>query len=146
MEHKGPPEAVMETVQRFVEWRKKTGLSPKTSATYNILYDDPDVVAAADYRMDICAAIKTEVKENSYGVISKTIPQCRCARLRHLGAWDNLGDSVAALYAGWLPESGHTLGKFPIFVHRVNLFPETPEHELITDIYMPIEPNSAANS
>jgi len=34
--------------------------------------------------------------------------------------------------------SGQALRDFPLYFHRVNLFSNVPEHEWITDIYLPL--------
>ena len=138
LEHLGPPERINDSVRKFIAWRKENQLSPQKSATYNLLYDDPALTDPEQFRMDICAAIKTDVKENTYGIITKVIPSGRCAVLRHIGANENIRESVSYLYGSWLPESGQELRDFPCFFHRVNLFPDVPEHEMITDIYLPL--------
>ncbi|MHB1285572.1 MAG: GyrI-like domain-containing protein [Leptospirales bacterium] len=38
-----------------------------------------------------------------------------------------------------MPESGEDLRDFPLYFHYLNLITETPEHELITDIYLPLK-------
>nr|WP_231855061.1 GyrI-like domain-containing protein [Photobacterium profundum] len=43
------------------------------------------------------------------------------------------------LYGQWLPESGEELRDDPCFFHYMNFFPEVSEHELITDIYLPLK-------
>jgi len=45
---------------------------------------------------------------------------------------------VHYLYDDWLPLSGEELRDFPCLFHYINLFPEVAEHELITDIYLPL--------
>ena len=139
LEHRGAPEFVYDSVSTFIEWRKANKLSPKVSETYNIFYDDPNTTEPEKYRVDICASVKEDVKGNPQGIVTKVIPGGRCALLRHTGSSDNLGDSIRNLYSQWLPSSGEELRDFPCFVHRVNLFPEAPEHELITDIYLPLK-------
>jgi AraC family transcriptional regulator len=139
LEHRGSPGLINASVQRFIEWRKENKLSPTVSATYNIVYDDPATVEPEAFRLDICAATNADVKENSYGVIAKVIPAGRCAVLRHIGPDDNIGHSIHYLYKQWLPESGEELRDFPLFFHRVNLFPDIPEHEAIIDIYLPLQ-------
>ena len=76
--------------------------------------------------------------DNPQGVITKKLPGGRCALLRHLGSLDNIGVSVHYLYGEWLPNSGEKLRNFPCFFHYINLLPEVLEHELITDIYLPL--------
>lgn len=138
LEHNGPLHRVHETLQQFVAWRKALGPSPKTSRTFNIYYDDPELVAAQSYRMDVGAELFSTLKPNHFGVVKKTIPDLLCAKLRHQGSWNGLGTSMRRLCADWLPASHYEAGSFPIFVQRVNLFPEVPESDLITDIYLPV--------
>jgi AraC family transcriptional regulator len=81
LEHRGNLETVFNSVKTFIQWRKLNKLSPKVSQTYNVIYEDPATVAPQDYRIDICASTKTDVKDNEHGVINKTIPAGRCAVL-----------------------------------------------------------------
>ena len=134
LEHRGHRNDMGASTRRFVEWRRQNGLPPKTSATYNVVYKH----AADDCHYDLCAATSRAVADNAYGVVGKTIPAGRCALLRHVGTEDALGNAVSFLYATWLPQSGEKLRDFPLYFHRVNLFPDVPEHEWITDIYLPL--------
>ena len=138
-EHQGPVETVNNSVGEFIKWRKKNKLSPAVSRSINILYDDPETVAPTDYRTDICAELKTPIKSDDDKIVMKIIPNGKCARYRHQGSWNGLERSIRALYGEWLPDSGEQLRDFPIFLEWKNFYPETPENELITDIYLPIK-------
>jgi AraC family transcriptional regulator len=59
--------------------------------------------------------------------------------IRHLGSHDRIGESATYLYREWLPGNGEELRDFPLFFHYLNLKSETREHELITDIYLPLK-------
>lgn len=137
-EHRGDQQLIGNSIQRFIEWRKQNHLPPKVSATFNILYDDPTKVAPEDYRLDICAAVNGDVADNQYGVVGKTIPGGRCAVLRHVGADDALGETVRYLRTEWFPQSGEALRDFPIYCQRVKFFPDVPENEAITDVFLPL--------
>lgn len=137
-EHRGDPRLVGDSVRRFIAWRKLNRLPPNSSATYNILHNDPTQVAAEDYRLDICAATDLDIADNPFGVVGKTIPGGRCAVLRHSGSDETLGESVRYLYSQWLPQSGETSRDFPIYLQRVSFFPDVPEHAAVTDIFLPI--------
>lgn len=140
VEHRGDPARVNESAQRFVEWRKVTGLSPVASSdTFGIAYDDPNTTEPEQFRFDIGGEVETIVPANSQGVINKVIPGGRCARLRHLGSHERLGESAYYLYRDWLPQSGEELRDFPLFFLYQNLITDTPEHELITDLYLPLK-------
>lgn len=142
-EHTGPLEHMHGTLRQFIEWRKASGPSPEVSRTFNIYYDDPALVHASRYRMDVAAELKSVLKPNEHGIVKKVIPDLLCAKLRNHGSWDGLGAAMRDLYARWLPASGYEVGAFPIFVERINLYPAVAEQDLITDIYLPLKSATA---
>jgi AraC family transcriptional regulator len=138
LEHRGDPARIGETIRQFIAWRKGVKLSPKTSATYNILFDDPNETPADEFRLGICAVTQAPVSPNDVGVMHSVIPGGRCAILRHIGSDHTFGDAVRYLYAMWLPDSGEQLRDFPLYCQRVTFFPDVPEHEAVTDIFLPL--------
>lgn len=146
LEHRGDPNLLGESIRQLIEWRKQHNRwrslpereSPQISATFNIIYNNPAEIAPAEYRCDLCASIDLDVVDNPFGVVTKTIPGGRCAVLRHIGSNDNIGESIRFLYAEWLPQSGAEPRDFPLYFQRVSFFPDVPEHEAITDIFLPI--------
>ncbi|WP_437289787.1 AraC family transcriptional regulator [Sorangium sp. So ce406] len=139
VEHRGDPKRILESVRQLIAWRKDNGLPPRASATFNVLYDDPAETPPEAYRADLCAGIRRPVSGNPFGVVEKAIPGGRCAVLRHVGCDDTLYGAVKYLYATWLPASGEELRDFPLFLQRVRFFPEVPDHEAITDIFLPLQ-------
>ena len=140
LEHRGSPESILESVGIFIDWRKETQLSPKDGAkTFGIAYDDPKTTEPSEFRFDICGSVLADVPANSQGVTTKTIPGGRCAIVQHIGSLDNISDSIHYLYGTWLPDSGESLRDFPCFFHYLNLIPDVSEHELVTDVYLPIK-------
>ena len=139
-EHRGAPSLVNNSVGIFIDWRKASGLSPvKTCQTYGIAYDNPDTTDPSQFRFDICGSVLSDVPENPHRVITKMIPDGRCAVIRHHGSHDRIGTCAYYLYREWLPNSGEELRDFPLYFHYLNLLPDTPEHELITDVYLPLK-------
>jgi AraC family transcriptional regulator len=140
LEHAGPATLLNNSVQRLIEWRKATGLSPISECqTYGIPYNDPNTTAPEDFRFDICASVAQEVPVNTQGIITKTIPGGRCAMATHAGSRDRISESVYELYRQWLPESGEELRDFPVYFRYLNLDMDTPEHEHLTEIYLPLK-------
>ncbi|MBI3480305.1 MAG: AraC family transcriptional regulator [Nitrosomonadales bacterium] len=138
--HRGAPELVNDSAQIFIEWRKQSGLSPvKASKTFGIVYDNPETTEPEKFRFDICGTVTEDIPGNPQGVVNGAIPGGRCAVVRHLGAHDRLRESIYYLYREWLPGSGEELRDFPLYFHYLNFMPETPELELITDIYLPLK-------
>lgn len=139
LEHRGSPQEVPASVRRFIVWRKANASPPSRSATFNILFDDPRTALPEEYRFGICCAVAGQFKENAEGVVAATLPAGRCAVIRHSGPLDLAEETIRALYRDWLPRSGEELRDFPLFVQRLSFFPEVPEHEAKTDIFLPLK-------
>jgi AraC family transcriptional regulator len=136
-EHCGPPELEYETSKKLIEWRIQHRLSPAAHRTYGVHYTDPQSVAPVDHRVDFCVTYDQPVQPNPLGIVNKTIPATRCAVARHLGS-RRFNATAVYLYREWLPKSGERLGAYPIFFHYVNVGPNVQEHEMITDVYLPL--------
>lgn len=139
MKHLGEPSTIGATIQRFIVWRKANGLGPKTGATYNVFHCDPRTTPAADYRLDLCVATNRTFDRDSSGVEAGLIPGGRCAVLRVVGSSDDLEAAALFLYRDWLPQSGEEPRDFPLYCQRVSFFPDVPEAEAVTDLYLPLE-------
>jgi len=140
LKHRASPDLINDTVSAFTEWRKESGLSPeKSSNSYGIAYDDPKTTEPEKFRFDLCGSVNKDVPVNPQGVTTSTIPGGRCARIRHHGPHEGMSAAICALYQEWLPESNEALRDFPCFFHYLNLFPAVDEHELLTDIYLPLK-------
>ena len=137
LEHHGPPHLEYDTARRLIAWRLKNGLPPDRHRSYGVHYTDPRSTAPADHRVDFCISVHQDVAPNPQGVINKVIPGGRCAVARHLGSREHNAAAVY-LYEVWLPRSGELLRDFPIFFHYVNVGPQLLEHEMITDVYLPL--------
>lgn len=138
MSHRGDPARLGETIRRFIAWRKAAGLPPRASATFNIFHCDPHTTPPEDFRLDLCAATDCAVAPNIDGVESGVIPGGRCARLRVIGGSDDLETPALYLYRDWLPASAEELRDFPLYCERIRFFPDVPQHEAITDLFLPL--------
>lgn len=139
MEHHGDPQGVYEAVKRFIAWRRASGLGRDASDTYTVFHSDPRNTPPAEFRLDLCAATEREIAANSAGVEAGLIPAGRCAVLRVIGGSENLEGPATLLYRDWLPNSGEEPRDFPLFCQRVALYPDVPEHETVTDLFLPIQ-------
>ncbi|ADM08536.1 transcriptional regulatory protein [Parvularcula bermudensis HTCC2503] len=139
MSHRGEPERLGQTIRKFIAWRKANGVRAGTHATYTIFHTDPDSVASEDYRIDLAAATDRATTCADEDIESGLIPAGRCAVLRIIGQSDNLRHAAEFLYRQWLPASGEELREFPLYAQRVSFFPDVPEHEAITDLFLPLK-------
>jgi AraC family transcriptional regulator len=138
LEHRGNVLNLGDSIRKFIEWRKANALPPAKSATFNIIHNDPNETPPEDFRFDLCAATDRPIAPNEAGVRESLIPGGRCALLRHRGSDDQLGYSIMHLYSSWLPSSGEELRDFPLFMQRLKFFPDVPDSEAETDIYLPL--------
>lgn len=96
MEHRGDPETIGATIQRFIAWQKATGLSPKSSQTFNVFHSDPRTTPPAECRKDLCVGTDRSIEACGERIEAGVIPGGRCAVLRVVGNTDNL-DPAALL-------------------------------------------------
>ena len=138
IEHEGSPETEGLSIKKLIDWRKEKGYLPSPNhRNYGLHYNNHRVVSPERYRVDLCISVEKEIEENSYGVINKVIPACRCAKATHIGSREHV---LAAeyLYEKWLPESGEVASELPIIFYYVNVGPNIESHEMITDVYLPL--------
>lgn len=140
LEHCGPAGLVNQTTSRFIEWRKQSGQSPVASSrTFGIPYNNPDTTAPEDFRFAICGEIHEAVASNGFGVHERVIPAGRCVVVRHVGSPDHIGETIYPIYRDWLPASGEELRDHPLFFHYLSVYPETPQDQWQTDVYVPLQ-------
>jgi len=137
-EHRGAPQREYETARKLIAWRVENRLPPDRHHSYGVHHTDPRTTLPEMHRVDFCVSFDQAVPPNPHGVINKVIPGGRCAVARHLGSRAHNAAAVY-LYEVWLPQSGEAVRDFPIFFHYVNVGPHVQEHEMITDVYLPLK-------
>ena len=136
--HAGDPRRLNDTIHRFIAWRQRARLPRDRHATFNILYADPETTPPAQFRMGIAVATDGPIAPNDEGVVESHLPGGACARLRHRGSTDFLEPVFRCLYGEWLPSSDRELRDFPPFLQRVAFYPDVPDQEAITDVFVPL--------
>jgi AraC family transcriptional regulator len=138
-EHRGDPQTLEATIQRFIAWRKAAGLSPANSQTYNIWYSERRPANPADYAMDLCVGVGPDrpIEPGAEGAKAGEIPGGRCAVLRVTGDTHNLEPAALYLYRDWLPASGEEMRDFPIYCQR--FFVDAPEQGTAAELYLPLK-------
>jgi len=139
MEHRGDPATIGVTIQRFIAWRKATGLPITTNPTYNVFHSDPRTTPPTEYRLDLCVGTDQPIVANGERIEAGMIPGGRCAVLRVVGNTDNLESAALHLYRDWLPASGQETRDFPLYCQRLTFFPDVPAHEAVADLFLPLK-------
>lgn len=140
LEHRGAPGLVNESVRKFIEWRLQSGQSPVASSrSFGIPFGNPDTATAEEFRFAICGETHEPVAANEFGVTERVIAGGRCVVVRHVGSTDHIGESIYPIYRDWLPTSGEELRDEPLFFDYLSIYPETPQDQWQTDIYVPLQ-------
>lgn len=147
MSHIGAPQRLGQTIRHFIAWRQANQLPPARSRTFNLLYDDPSTVDPAEHRFDLACSLAhwpldrplPAAAADAPAVFRLCLAEGLCARIRHIGPDDQLGQAVQYLYQHWLTTSDYQLRDAPLFFERVKFFPEVNEADMVTDIYLPVQ-------
>lgn len=139
VEHRGDPETLDVTIQKFIAWRKAAGMSPKTHPVFNIWHTERRPANPADYRMELCVGIDADqfIDPADETVREGEIPGGRCALLRVTGDTHNLEPAALYLYRDWLPPSGEETRDFPIYCQR--FFLDEPELGTAAELHLPLK-------
>ncbi len=135
LRHRAPAATLGASIRKLIDWRRANGLAPTRAATFNIFHGDPDDAASGPFGIDLAVATMAEPGE---GMERGELPAGRYAVLRQVGSPDDLRAGFDYLYGEWLPQSGEEPRDMPPFAQRVSFFPEVPEHEAVTDLFLPL--------
>ncbi|MFA5265418.1 MAG: AraC family transcriptional regulator [Opitutaceae bacterium] len=137
--HIGPYAECGKAWDKLCTWLGKEGLLGPGCRLIGVSYDDPEITPPHKIRYDACVTVDDTFRPvGKIGV--QTIAGGEYARFTHVGSYDKLNETYGRIFGQWLPRSGHRLRKLPCFDVYLNSPENTPVSELLTDIYIPIEP------
>jgi AraC family transcriptional regulator len=116
----------------------KNRLMSDETQMIGIGHDNPAITAEDKIRYDACVTFSGDVKpEGEVGI--QTIAGGRYAVFLHKGPYAGLQDTYRNIFAGWLADSGSTLGERPVFEKYLNRDPRrTKPENLRTEIWVPV--------
>ncbi|MBA2653481.1 MAG: AraC family transcriptional regulator [Gammaproteobacteria bacterium] len=137
VEHRGDPKLVAESVTKLITWAKAQPISlkPAPGDAFGIAYDDPKTTPADEFCFDLGIKIPANFKLEG-DIIEKYLPAGRYAITMHKGSFNNISETIHALYREWLPNSGEKLGDFPCIFCYHNFDYEVAETELLTECWL----------
>lgn len=139
LRHTGPYQEAGPTFQRMTEWAFSKGLLKPGTKILSISHDDAEVTAAEKLRLDCCVSVDDDfTPEGEVGV--QTIPEGEYVILTHRGSYAGLPDAYRWLYGEWLATSGRDFADRPPFEIYVSDPQETPEEQLLTEIFVLLQP------
>lgn len=137
--HVGPYGEVGKAWEKVCERLGREGLIGPASRFIGVCYDDPEVTPPEKIRYDACITVDEDFEaEGDVGV--QMLPGGEFAVVKHMGPYDNLNQTYAALFGQWLPGSGRELRSEPSLEFYLNDPNGTDPEDLLTDIYAPLEP------
>ena len=139
--HVGPYHEVGQAWEKVCARLGKEGLIGPDSRFIGVCHDDPEVTPPEKIRYDACVTVDGDFQaEGEVGV--QTLPGGEFAVVTHIGPYEKLSQTYAALFGQWLPQSGRELRSEPCLEFYLNDPEGTEPEELLTDIYAPLEPLS----
>jgi AraC family transcriptional regulator len=137
--HVGPYNEVSVAWDKLCTILGKEGLLGPGTKFIGICYDDPEVTPPEKIRYDACVTVGNDFQpQGDIGV--QTISGGEYAVVTHIGPYNKLGQTYAKLFGRWLPQSGRELRSEPGLEFYLNSPESTEPKELLTDIYVPLEP------
>lgn len=136
--HVGPYHECGKAWEKLCTWAGPRGYFQPGVEFIGLCYDDPDITAPEKIRYDACITVNSDVKPDGE-IHTQTIDAGLYAVTTHHGSYNKLSETYAALCGRWAPANSYEIRSLPSMEIYLNSPEETPEDELLTDIYVPIE-------
>lgn len=130
LQHRAEHGSLLDTARRFIEWRKRHRLSPRTTPTFNVMRREPASFA-------FCVGTRRRVALEP-DMFLGALPAGRCAVLRHLGDEGSLRAAAHWLTREWLGAARHTALDGTLVFQRLAFFPDVAERDAVTDLILPL--------
>jgi AraC family transcriptional regulator len=121
---------LLASARRFIDWRRRNGLSPGNTPTFNLMHRDRAGLA-------FCVGTSRRV-ELEPDMFVGVVPGGRCAVVRHVGDEESLRRAAHWLTGDWLSATGHTARDGTLVFQRIAFFPDVAEREAIADVILPL--------
>ncbi|MCX6356826.1 MAG: AraC family transcriptional regulator [Candidatus Aureabacteria bacterium] len=141
MRHVGPYAECGETWSKFCAWAGAKGLFRHGMKVLGISHDDPEVTPVDKLRYDACITVDESFQpEGEVGV--QEIRGGEYAVATHKGPYEKLIETYGALFGEWAPSSGRIVSSAPCFELYLNDPEKTAPKDLLTDVYVPLDPKN----
>ena len=142
--HVGPYDEVGAAWDELTAWMAEEGLFAPGVEMLGLCYDDPGITPRDRLRYDACATVDVDFEPRgrpSGGGQAKQIrrgqiPGGEFAVARHVGPYQELGETYERLIGHWLPLAGREPGVPPCIEQYWNSPEDTPPEELETDVFL----------
>jgi AraC family transcriptional regulator len=136
--HVGSYEGIPEAFRRLNDLVTKAGLSNRDTILVGVYHNDPTNTPEEKLKSDAAITISPKTKIPA-GLTELVIPAGRYAHATHVGPYTGLGKVWGDLRNEWLPRHGEKLGHAMSYETYRNTPMTAKPHELVTDVYLPLE-------
>ena len=136
--HVGPYQDCEPAWERLCNWAGPKGLLGPSTEFIGISHDDPEVTPPEKIRYDACITVAAGITGDG-DVSIQEIGGRDCAMAIHTGPYGNLINTYAYICGQWLPKAGREIASAPSIEIYRNHPEDTPEDELVTEVYVPLE-------
>lgn len=145
LRHVGPYNQCARVWDRFLTRMGAEGFLGPGTSIIGLCHDDPDVTPPEKTRYDACITVGEDFQPTG-DVGVQVIPGGEYAVTTHFGPYDKLGETYAKLLGQWAPRSGRMIGSGPCLEVYLNDPEGTDPEDLLTDVYMPLEPRGGRSA
>jgi len=137
--HIGPYSGVHDAWGKLCGWAYKSGYKHFLDKCVGVCLDDPDVTDANKIRYDACMIIDDEDVKLEEGIDIQYLEGGSYCRMVHVGSFESMDTTYAAMIQKWLPESGYELRDLPSLNFYQNDPDSVPVEELRTEVLIPVK-------
>ncbi|AKJ41973.1 DNA gyrase inhibitor [Pragia fontium] len=138
--HCGPYPQIHRAFQAIWDWAQAEGITTHIKYGVAIFLDNPKTKAPEQCRSDACVQLDQPLQDEQLSEIVRPVEitgGCY-AKYHHTGSYAALETVYDQFYNQWLPQSNYKKTDQPSFEVYLNNPMNTPEDQLLTDIYFPI--------
>lgn len=140
LRHQGPYDGISAVFDRLWQWVEANGVPAQR--TIGMYWDNADEVPAHQLRSAACVEVPASYSIANAGRLPlelKEIAGGSYATVRHTGPYEDLERIWGQLVSYIERDLGRIVGRNPAFEVYVNDASDTPPHQLITELYMPVQ-------
>ena len=133
--------AIRESWNGLIEYAEKHNLLNDETLYLGEVLDDEEITHPERCRYNCAITIEKELEHDPAGFFGrKSIPEERYAVFTHKGSYESTEETYELIYGKWLLEKPFDLVDKPVLEFYLNDEMDTKEEDLLTEIYIPIEP------
>ena len=133
--HVGAYDGVGEAWDELAGWLAEEGLFGPGVEMLGLCHDDPGITPRDRLRYDACVTLDIDFEPRG-NVRRGEIAGGEFAVARHVGPYQDLGETYSRLIGHWPPLAGRELGEPPCIEQYWNNPEDTPPEELETDVFL----------